>query len=1150
MSEALDLLKQQPDHLDPNILQAKASDPLKSVWVGASAGTGKTKVLTDRVLRLMLPRVGLDAKSATPPHKILCLTFTKTAAAEMSDRIYKRLSKWAIKPDAELKEELSKLIGEKVSEETKKEARKLFAKVLDTPGGLKIMTIHSFCQSVLKRFPIEAKVAPHFELMDEQGARDYLTKCLHHIIADAHNDSDTLLSRSFNLLTLHLDSEGMSSLMQNVMSKRSLMAGILKHHGGVENVITSTYQALDLDEKATEEKTLNSFTKNPQIQNIIEALNLGTKTDKEKSAKITTWLHDNNFDDYKTVFLTKKDEIAKRLATAGVITAFPEILDVMQQEAERVLLTAEKIKSIKLAELNAALITIAASMVERYEQYKTYRDRLDYDDLITKTCDLLSDKKMVPWVLFKLDNGIDHILVDEAQDTSRHQWQIVKALSDEFFEAHGSKENILRTLFVVGDEKQSIFSFQGADPEEFSKMENFFGNKAEQIQEGWEVLLNHSFRSTSAVLETVDKVFANKDVRKGIVADTSREVKHLAFRQGHAGLVEMWPIIKAEERTTYQPWQLPVEIDRGESPSSKLATKIASTIKHWLDSKEKLLSRNRPITAGDVLILVQSRGAFVELLMRALKSANVPVAGIDRITLLDEIAIIDILALAKFALLPKDDLTLASLLKSPLIGLNEDELYNMCNGRGKRALWLEVRDKNPRLADYLQRWLNISGKATPYEFFAEILNTSCFANDISGKRAFYSRLGFDIEDAIDEFLNTCLNYEQSHTPSLQSFVSWFEQSSAEIKREQENGNTDMVRIMTVHAAKGLQAPIVFLPDTIKKLHGHNKAKVKLLWPKDKTGVPLWSSRKEFDTEIYSKLQSTAAEKQEDEYKRLLYVAMTRAEDRLYICGHKGTREEKDDCWYSLIANNLPTNTKSVVFDLEGTQILNEENEVLPALRFEHQQAKPPKKETIKTTTKVKTIKLEDWVFKNPNDEPLPPKPLVPSRQEEEPAIKSPLTEVDNWKYSRGNIVHKLLEILPDLPNNKRETALNNYLKRPTLNIPTSQQADLTKELLAVLNHPEFAEIFSQNSRSEVPIVGLLGANVVSGQIDRLVVTKNEVLIVDYKSNRNPPNNVNEIPSVYIKQMQIYSDVVKNIYPNHKVKSALLWTESLTLTLLN
>ncbi len=1134
---------------DPNVKQAEASDPLKSVWVGASAGTGKTKVLTDRVLRLMLPRLSQDSASATAPHKILCLTFTKTGAAEMADRIYKRLSEWSIKNDSDLKDELRNLIGGEPDAETEKEARKLFAKVLDTPGGLKIMTIHSFCQSVLKRFPIEAGVAPHFELMDEQGAREYLTKCLHNIIADTNNDPTSLLSQSFNLLTLHLDSDSMAKLMQEVMSKRALLSKILKHHGGVENTITEMYNQLDVSTKDTEDSVLQELNKttNTKLKNVIEALEQGSATDKKKALKISNWLTGNlSFDEYKFVYIKKTDgEIAKTLATKAVITAYPDTLDIMYEEAERLLVVIEKIKSIKLAKLNSALLNVTASMINHYDTYKSYRDRLDYDDLITKTCDLLSDEKMVPWVLFKLDNGIDHILVDEAQDTSRNQWHIVKALSNEFFEAHGSKENILRTLFVVGDEKQSIFSFQGADMQEFARMQNFFGDKAYQIQEGWEVLLNHSFRSTSAVLEVVDNVFADEQTRKGVVADTSRKVEHLAFRQGQAGLVELWPIIKPDEKQKFEPWQLPSQIDRGESSASKLANKISSTIKEWIDTKEVLVSKNRPINAGDILILVQSRkrAAFVELLMRALKSADIPVAGADRITLMDEIAIIDILALAKFALLPRDDLTLAALLKSPLIGLSEDELYNLCSGRGKRALWLEVRDKNPKLADYLQRWINISGKATPYEFFAEILNTPCFADAVSGKRAFYSRLGFDIEDAIDEFLNECLNYEQSHTPSLQKFISWFEQSTAEIKREQESNDSGMVRIMTIHAAKGLQAPIVFLPDTTQDLKGHSSTRPKMLWPKDKTGIPLWASRKEFNNKHYVNLQTAALEKTEDESKRLLYVAMTRAEDRLYICGHGNIKDERN-CWYNLIKRSFPLEAKEINFGLD------ENDEPIAAKRFEYTQEVAPKEEPIKTTTKAATFTLPEWVFNKPADEPLPPKPLAPSRQEEEPAINSPLSAEDNWKYNRGNIVHKLLELLPDISSYKWEEALNNYLSRPALNIPLIQQTTLTKELLAILNHPEFAAIFGENSRAEVPIVGLLEANVVSGQIDRLVVTKTEVLIVDYKSNRNPPVNAANIPPVYIKQMHTYEGVIQSIYPNRIIKSALLWTDSLTLMPLN
>ncbi len=1116
----------------PGLKQSQASDPLRSVWVGASAGTGKTKVLIDRVLRLML-------QGNTLPGKILCLTFTKTAAAEMSNRIYARLGGWSVKEDAELNLELEELTGTAPSPETTREARRLFARVLDTPGGLKIMTLHSFCQSVLKRFPVEAGLPPHFELMDEQNAIEYLMKCLHDIIGAARKNPDTVLASSFNQLTLHLDLIKTSELMQEIMAKRSLLSGILRAHGDVEGsaekTVAAMYARLPPLPPAGKDWGEGALTdaEESELRKSLNALLQGSKSDQEAASCMQPWLEQKSrraelFDDYCQAYFTAKGEVAKKLATKAAAGIYPDIQTVMQKEAARLDALRKERQTAHFAQVNAALLTVAAAMVGHYARHKRRRDKLDFDDLIIRTCDLLAAENMAPWVLFKLDAGIDHILVDEAQDTSRNQWQVISSLSEDFFSGTGQK-----TLFVVGDEKQSIFSFQGADPAEFARMQNIFGGRVQGVQQGWEIFLEYSFRSTRTVLEVVDGVFGNALTKRGVVFDLARDVRHLPFRAGQAGVAELWPLIKTAEKEKPEPWKMPTEIDTGDNAASHLARKIAATIRHWIDTKETLASRARLIRAGDILILVQSRGAFVELLMRALKEQNVPVAGVDRMTLTEEIAVMDLLALAQFALLPKDDLTLATVLKSPLAGLTEEDLYHLCHDR-KGGLWQSVREKNQDLAVWLQGRIEAARSSTPYEFFVEALNTPCFADAVSGRRAFYGRLGFDIQDALDEFLNTCLHHEQSHTPSLQKFIDWFLRGEAEIKREQDHSGADVVRIMTVHGAKGLQAPIVFLPDTVKKLHDHNKGRVRLIWPEDEKGMPFWSPRAAFDAPLYTGLQAQARERQEEEYRRLLYVALTRAEDRLYICGHHGARAPKADCWYNLIAGAFPAAEKTE-FTVDG--------DVMTVLRLEHPQEALPEKEKLQgKKSGAAFAPLPSWVFQPPPDEPFPAVPLAPSKPDEDEPAQGPLEKTTGERFSRGVIVHQILEILPQLPPEKWETALKNYLARPHLRLPPAQQASLASEILAVLRHQEFAPIFGPGSRAEVPVSGLLGTKILSGRMDRILVTEKEVLIIDYKTNRPPPRRAEDVPPVYLRQMAAYLAVMRQIYPGHAVKCALLWTD--------
>lgn len=1153
-----------------NERQSAAADPLRSVWVGASAGTGKTKVLIDRVLRLMLPRAGQAEAGATRPDKILCLTFTKTAAAEMSNRIYEKLGDWAVMPDAELEEELFKLVGQRPDEALVRAARRLFARVLDTPGGLKIMTIHSFCQSVLKRFPVEAGLPPHFELMDEEDAVEYLRRCLNDIIAVARKEPAQPLAQAFSSLVLLLNSADMNSLMAKIMAKRNHLARILKSHGDsegkAEKTIAGVYAHLGLAPDDTEEKIRRNAGHLPQeeeaaLRHALAALLEGSANDQKAAACLQPWLErpaDRAFlyGQYRGAFFTTTGDLRKRFSTKKAQEAYPDIEDVMRREAERLEKVEDSLRAVRLAALNGALLTLGSEMVGRYEKYKRQTDRLDYDDLILKTCDLLAEKDMVNWVLFKLDEGIDHILVDEAQDTSPYQWRVIKALSDEFFSGRGRSEDSARTLFVVGDEKQSIFSFQGADPAEFSRMQRYFGDRVAQVQEGWDVFLEHSFRSTRAVLEVVDAVFSDPAARQGVVSDVARGVRHLAFREGQAGRVELWPLIRPPAPEPQDAWKMPLEVEPGENAASKLARKIAETVRGWLDGGEMLESRGRPVRAGDILILVQSRRGLVEMLMRALKEKHVPVAGIDRMTLTEEIAVMDLLALAGFALQPRDDLTLATLLKSPLVGMEEEELFGLCHAR-KGTLYDAVKAQRPDIYAYLEKWIRKAGHDTPYEFFAEALGTPCIADAVSGRRGFHARLGGDIQDALDEFLNSALHYEQSHTPSLQKFADWFLRGKTEIKREQEQHDLDQVRIMTVHASKGLQAPIVFLPDAAKRPHDFNHARVRLIWPpeteEDKKGVPLWSPRAEFDAAAYAEPRDAARAGQEEEYRRLLYVALTRAEDRLYICGHQSGRSVPAGCWHELLESAFPKGAETMPFIVDGQAVTDDDDKPFMVRAHSCPQEKPPEDRAAAAKEAAPARKpLPSWVFEPAPEEPAPAVPLAPSKPgEDEPAARGPLAQDEDWRFRRGIIVHQILEVLPQLPQAKWDGALAAYLARPALAMTGEQQEMLGREILAVLRHPDFAPIFGAGSRAEVPVVGLLGAkagadrklsHVLSGEMDRLLVTDEEILIVDYKTNRPPPQRPEDVPVLYLKQLAAYKSVMRHIYPDRPVRCALLWTD--------
>ena len=1138
-------LQQTSRDLDPNVLQRRASNPQSSVWVSASAGTGKTKVLTDRVLRLLLPQESAKGQwsPGCAPHKILGLTFTKAAASEMALRINETLSKWTILSDEKLTEKLKQLLGYAPSTQQIAASRKLFADVIDTPGRLKIMTIHAFCQSVLSRFPLEAGLTVGFEVADDRKTQEFLktakTQSFKTILSDKTNPLYAALSN----LSRTINETQLDQLITAMASERGQLEDILKKSFGIDGLYTNLCTELDITPgqspqdiiaQACEDKSF----KCADLKSCADSMADSTKTDQKNAALIHDFISKtekeriDNFETYKSAFLKKDGEIKTKLIGKKITDADPSRGDKMLEEAHRLQAITDKIKAATIAALTRDLIALGNSILENYAHIKTQHNMLDYEDLIIKTRNLL--KTRGNWVHYKLDSGIDHILIDEAQDTNPEQWKIIESLAEEFFAPHSAPEenNQSRTIFTVGDEKQSIYSFQRASPEEFERMHGYFADKITNAKANWnKVDLNISFRSTKSVLASVDAVFRDPQARKGLGIG---EINHSAFRRGQAGLVELWPLFENDEiQAKEDGWTMPTQIIDQKSGASKCACKIADQIKHWLETKEQLPSYNRAIEPRDILILVRTRNAFIGQLTRALKSHNIPVGGADRIILNDQIAVQDILAAADFALLPSDDLTLACLLKSPLIGMDEETLFTLAHDRGEQSLWQSVQDNaTPDITNYLKSLIADARHETPYAFIAKILQTPCPADDQGGMRAFHKRLGADAHDSLDELLNSALNFEHEHTPSLQSFLHWQHGSASEMKRDTDTSENH-IRIMTVHGSKGLQAPIVFLPDTVGVTgFSSNQAGNRLLWPtQTNQSQPIWAPQKDSEPEHYKLAKEKTLQRLDEEYRRLLYVAMTRAEDRLYITGYKGKRDIAENCWYNLCKNGLKSHEACEEKDGES-------------LRLSNPQTKEADREQSSITEQITQTKIPDWFTKPAPGEPDPPAPLIPSRPAEtEPAALSPLSASDQYRFRRGNVTHALLQFIPDIAKESRAQTIQEYLQKHADDLPESVQLNIKEEIIAILNNPQFGKLFGENSRAEVPITGLLkDGRLISGQIDRLLITKHEILIIDFKTNRPPPKDPKDVPQIYKNQLKAYADVLTEIYPERTIKTALLWTD--------
>ncbi len=1106
--------------------QTVASRPGLSAWVDASAGTGKTKVLVDRVLRLLV--------AGTAPERILCLTFTRAAAAEMANRIHQTLGDWAREDAAALTVRLAGLLEAAPDEAALDRARALFLEVLDSPGGIRIQTIHSFCESVLGRFPLEARIAPHFEVMDERTAEETLRAARNRVIGTAAAGLDEALA----LVSVRLREDRFDRLMAQLSADRGRVLAMAPPAEG------AIYRHLGLPIGQTEQDVIAGAAEDAAfdgegLDRAAAALARGSKTDCGRADAIEAWIGDPDgriagFDSYAAAFLTNENEIRARLVTNKVAAAAPEIAEILRIEAERILSVREVCLAAAIAESSSALARLAVALIDAYDSEKRARARLDYEDLILHVRRLLRGEAAAAWVLYKLDGGVDHVLIDEAQDTSPDQWSVIRALTEDFFAGEGARE-AGRTVFAVGDPKQSIFSFQGADPASFAAMRDHFRDRVEAGGAGWEsVALAVSFRSTAPVLRAVDAVFADLDTRRGL---GGLPIRHAIHRIGQAGEVVLWPPAAPIDHGSADPFDPDARRAAHEPSSWRLAEAMAETIAGWIASREPLPSRGRPVRAGDIMVLVRRRTAFFEQLVRALKARQVGVAGIDRLVLSRQLAVMDLLALGEAALLPNDDLTMAAVLKGPLFGFGEEALFALAHGRENKSLFARLAELgagNPDFADAHARlgaMLAAADYVPPFEFYTQILSA------MDGRGRILARLGPDAEDPIDEFLNLALDYEREHPPSLQGFVSWFRAAATEVKRDLEQAGRDEVRIMTVHGAKGLEAPIVILADTMQ-----TPAEIsRLLWPDDDRGLPvlLWRPPRRDEDPRTAALRAEAERRRDEEHRRLLYVAMTRAQDRLHICGYTTAREPSETCWYRIIERALEPLAEPFAMTLAAPEI---ERWSGRALRLTcPQEAAPDRTDPVAAAPEA-AHKLPDWASRPAAPEAPASRPAAPSHLDEDATtVRSPLGADGGAGLRRGRVVHDLLRALPDIEAAARAAVLAAHLARPVLALAPAQREGLAREVLGVLAAPKIAPLFGPGSLAEVPIAGRIGNRLFSGRIDRLLIGETGIDLVDFKSDREPPARAEEVAASHLRQLAAYRALLQKIYPDRPIRCALIWT---------
>ncbi|MXO60085.1 double-strand break repair helicase AddA [Altererythrobacter salegens] len=1122
--------------------QALAVDPRDSVWLSASAGTGKTQVLSARVLRLLLT-------PGVSPSQILCLTFTKAGAAEMATRVNEVLASWVRMDETLLAGDLH-AIGARGTKEELSLARSLFAEVLDCPGGgLRIDTIHAFSQWLLGAFPEEAGLIPGTKPMEDRD-KDLLA---HQVLADLlvtwEEQGDSEMLDALSEMSVRMGPDGARGWLMRCANAREAWIG----PGSWQEPLHERVRGLlglpsDAGEHLLEALCADDVFDVGSLKACRDTLaTWNSTTGREGADAADAWLALDPAGRVAAIEIFKgtlfnKSDFATPDRKGKQLNNILKREPAYEGDLDRVSASLQKVLDcralLELVRILVPALTIGRRFALAWDEAKLREGLIDFDDQIRRAADLLGNSALSDWIRYKLDRQFDHILIDEAQDTNEAQWSIIDALTGDYFAGQGQADGKLRTIFVVGDYKQAIFRFQGTSPENFEaarrRYDKVMAELAANDPDARELRnygLGRSFRTAQAVLDFVDK--AIDEIGPAAFGLANPPEPHVGDQR--PGLVALWKPVEKKKEDDDLDEEADNEAPDTWLPSSerRMADRIADQVKRWLTTEPIALVKGEKRNAGpgDIMVLVRKRRELAGLIVARLQAAGVRVAGVDRLRLGAPLAVKDLMAALRFAAQPLDDLSLAGLLVSPLIGWTQEQLLEFGYRPDKTALWDHLRkSRQPeamRVAEMLRDLLRRADFEPPQALLHWML-----VGPWQGRRNLVARLGREANDPIDELLNAALNYAGSYTPSLQGFIRWFDAGDGELKRE-AGANEGLVRVMTVHGSKGLQAPIVILADATGN---PDKSPVRgLELTEDVPGgegrkLPIPTLGKDERVGRVADAEAEAALAERQEHWRLLYVAMTRAEEALFVGGALGAREDEpaEDSWYARL---LPLVDATPIEDpVWGWRL--EHGERAPVLPKATDGEKPGRPA------------LPGWATTPVGPEPRPPRPLAPSAVGQDDDANPPLPPgSDSFAARRGVLIHRLLERLPEVPPLLRENGARDWLARQAPDVEAAERDVILVQALAVLEEPGWAEIFGPGALAEVPLAATVEGQVVAGTADRLLVEKDRVLVVDFKTARRPPAGLSDVPLTTLKQMAAYVAALAAIYPGRRIEAAVLYTQT-------
>lgn len=1112
--------------------QRNAVQPADNIWLSASAGTGKTQVLTARVIRLLL-------EEGVEPENLLCITFTKAGAAEMAERINQLLAAWVQLDDHSLFRDLE-AIGAVSGPSARQQASKLFAKVLDSPGGgLQIMTIHSFCQSLLGSFPEEAGLVPGFKPIEGPEQQELQRQALASMVIAAEERGDEELIRSLQELSLAMGEDAALKFLNKCAAAPDAMDEIPEGPGATIWArrlaeVTFDGSAGVMLETALSDEAIDLIT----IRSIADKnLAWGKGNPNSRGGKraqvIYDWLAMDPPRRAKHFFTihgcwcnAKGEPLVSSKNHTPLEDAYAALALEMYSWTKSL---ADQLTRAEYAERLAKALLVGKSFAHFYAQAKHERGVIDFDDMIRRTAALLGTSHMADWVRFKLDRQIDHILVDESQDTNKAQWDIIDALSDDFFSGSGAKPDRVRTIFSVGDFKQAIYGFQGTAPERYREAGERFEGKIKAAGKTLERLaLSQSFRSTAPVLDFVNMVIETTGAENFGISDAIEN--HYSVKP-EVGLVELLaPVVAgANPDESAANDNGDDEEDWFSNEKRELARKLAEYAKTLIEERPWLVSQGRYLEPGDIMFLLRSRSELASLLVAQLHERGVPVAGIDRLRLAQPLVVQDLLAAIRFVLQPQDDLSLACILVSPIIGWTQEQLLAFgYRGNRRVSLWQHLREQEAIAADIapLRAILDKADYVTVYDFLEDILS-----GPIGARRKFVARLGTEALVPIEEMLNTALLFQQQQGGGLQSFLGWFDRGDIEIKREGVGGANE-VRVMTVHGAKGLQAPVVILADTTSDPGKKPDRSTELLMDEGKR-TPLLPIRSSEQSGRLAEIVEMQKRRELQEHRRLLYVAMTRAEERLIMGGSLGPSckgEAPADSWYAALERAMTALGCNWQNDARWGRVMRH-------IGLHGVSGKPKAEAKMICNQSPPRLEIPTWLFAEAPQEVRPPRPLVPSRIEDDDFGDAPASLKMRAAAERGKLIHALFERVTD---DASLTAAQRWLEA-TVRDHGVDTRQILEAVTTVVNNPEWTAFFSPAARAEVPLAAVVGETVISGRIDRLLIEPGLVRFIDFKTGRSVPDEESGVATPYLRQMAHYAAALETIFPGSKIEASLLFT---------